>query len=361
MRLRKRSGEAAINSRTLLCAGAILCILSAAPLSASEIYIAPLGEAVTPQGQSAAKELLSALDKIFERGDVHFMEAARDGISDDSAPESFLDAMRMCQSNNYEYLIYGFVRPEGNALSAGIKLISSADRKLLAEFYASDDTAHGDRLMSDLAIKIYAFFIDDLGWTGQKNPLAPPRNFSMGISGGIWSPIGAWSKALVGAYKAEFRLRFVPLPWLYEQDGERYSFGLCLRLGFALGLNAEGYEPALLYCGRARFPVDYCCSFGKVFSLSMGAGPMIEYEFLDQSRRNTGEYCAYTLAGGFSAFADLTCQASPLFSFGVGGVFDFIFFEEPLYEVSPELFVCFSLGAPGTRLSRGKRAQGGSR
>jgi len=318
----------------VLCALVFLC-----RASAYEVYVAPLCQDPGSSASAIEEKLIFSLNRAFDRGGIRFVASGRDA----GLPSSFLEAMRLCQKNSYEYLIYGYIKDDSGVLSAELRLISRDDRAQIASFLAADDSAHAERFTADLSAKIEDFFNGAMGWA-EKKMMPERRLLALGFSAAWWTPIGAWGPGLRGICEGGLRVRYVPGPWLLDLWGREASVGLGLRLEYAAGMNGEAYEPAFLHCIRLSLPADLAVSLGRGFFLDAGIAPLVEFEILDQSRKYTGEYLGYGVGAGFSAFIGSGYQFSPLFSCGIECGFSCLFFAEPLLELSPGIFFSFAPG-----------------
>jgi hypothetical protein len=284
------------------------------------------------------RDLARMLDASPLDGSVEF-SLADDGVE---APLSFLDAARLCERGGYPYLLYGFLRKRGSVYSSELKLLARDGKRIEASFFATDDEAHYDRLISDLSSKVADYFVEDLGVVPSGSRAEPARNvFELPIYAGCWTPVGAWSEALMGVFRVDLGLRFFPRKPLAGVKSHPFYVGIGLDAEYALGKSQPELEPALLHRIQARLPVELLFGFPEG-SFGLMLGGLVEYDLLRQERRYADPYEETTSAGGFMASLMYRRAVSDRVSVGIELEFDAIYYSTPLCSVSPRISIDYA-------------------
>ena len=186
---------------------ALVLLLAAANLGAMEIYLAPISYQ-DESGTEASETRQPGADLLR-----HFAETPlADGVSlrdasesADQAPRTYLESARLCESQGYAYLLYGFVKRTDYTYYAELKLLEREGKEVAAAFISGDDGSHYERLIEDLARKITSYVRTDLGMAPAPSPREPARNLiALPIAAGWWTPLGGpWSAAVAGLVTAD--------------------------------------------------------------------------------------------------------------------------------------------------------------
>jgi hypothetical protein len=329
----------ALLAATVLCAlcpdaGAISVYL--APLSLIDEESAPLPQSLRPEG-----DLLARLDAIPLSGGVEFSPAK----AGSAAPASFLDAARLCELEEYPYLIYGFIRRQETAYTAELKLIEREGKRIAASFVATDDTAHYDRLIADLAKKVGDYFLNDLAMEpGARRDDSLRNIFELPFSLGYWTPVGAWAEGTMGLACVDLGCRFIPKKPLAAIKSKPFYLGAGLGIEYALGKNRTGFETSYLHRIKLRLPLEAYLGLGGGSYIGAGLGGLAEFDILSQDRKYGDAYAETSSAGGLSASLIYQYALSGRLAFGLELEFDAVFYSQPLYALSPRLFANYTLG-----------------
>jgi len=265
-----------------------------------------------------------------------------------SAPRSFLEAMAICESRAYSYLIYGFVKRTDTSLYAELKLVDAESGKLAANFFSMDGADDYGRLIDDEANKIVGYFRNVVG-VAKTAPKAEPRRNVLLVRPGIgyWSPVsGQWDRAIAGLVSAGSGIRLVPeYPSFAWQSKECYwSAGLDVE--YALGMNEPDYEESFLHVVKARLPIELTIELSTRHSLMAGIAGLFEMDILSQSRRYADTVLEMTAAPGLSAMIGYRYAVSKGFSVSLDVVLDAAFYDVSLWSISPRVCAIFPLGKP---------------
>jgi hypothetical protein len=340
----KRAAGIAFATRVAI-ASLALCALGA-DASALSVYIAPFividaTSEELPDSFRPEEHLLEKLNATPLTGSVDF-SLTEVGAA---APSSFLEAARLCERDEYPYLIYGFIKKQETAYSSELKLVSREGKHIVATFVATDDTAHYDRLIGDLTKKIADYFLDDLAIVPGFRPNTVAHNvFEIPFSLNYWTPVGDWAEGLMGLGGASLGVRYIPSYPLSAIRSRPMYMGIGLRAEYLVGMNQPGLETAFFHVAKIRLPLEFFLGLGGGNYIGAGLGGLVEFDILAQQRKYNDTLVVTTSTGGASASLMYQYVASSLFSFGLDCSFDAVFYSQPLFEISPRLFVNFSFG-----------------
>ena len=322
--------------------------LAAAAAGAMEIFLAPI--AYQDDSGASAAETKRPQEDLFKRlggaviatgVNLHSVQA-----SQDSLPRSFLEAARLCESQGYPYLLYGFVKRTEYSYYAEVKLLERERKEVSAAFIASDDEGHYERLIDDLAAKVTGYIRTDLGMGPPPPVERPARNILvLPVSVGYWTPTGGnWSQAMAGLVSADLSLRFIPAKPLFHLWLRPSYLAIGLDLEYALGTNQPGLESFYFHAAKVRIPVEAMMDLRGGHRLGLGLGPLLEIDTMVQSQQYASTAVQTTIVPGaaFSILYQYVLSSSV--SLGLTNMFDLAFYSKPLLTYSPRLSVNIWLG-----------------
>ncbi len=326
----------------------LACILGAGTVGGMEIFLAPIvyvddtgtGGA---EGRQPQEDLFKRLGGAAIANGVTLHAV---GSSGDSVPRSFLDAARLCESQGYPFLLYGFVKRTEFSSYAEVKLLERERKEVSAAFIAGDDDSHYERLMDDLAAKIAAYVRGDLGMGPPPPSDLPARNVVVLLaSAGYWTPTGGdWSQAMAGLVSADVGIRFIPARPLFHIWRQSCFLAVGLDLEYALGTCQPGLESSYLHAAKVRIPVEGFVELGSGHRIGIGLGPLLEVDTLVQARQYGTTVVQTTVAPGASVSILYQYVLSNSVSLGLSNMFDVAFYAKPLFTYSPRLSVAIWLG-----------------
>ena len=97
------------------------------------------------------KELIRKLNSYWFEGLISF-ELLNSSYYGDVY--TVIDANKACDISDSLYLLYGFIQKNEKSWFANLKLYSRNEKKIVKEFFGSDDIDKYDRLLEDLSLKI---------------------------------------------------------------------------------------------------------------------------------------------------------------------------------------------------------------
>lgn len=319
---------------------AFLALVLGGNVGALAVYLAPIAYhdesgAESEGSRRPSEDLFRRFVKAELNQSVVFRKV--DGAGQ-SPPESFLDAARLCESQGYSYLLYGFVKRTSYSYYAEVKLLSRERKDIASAFIDSDDDQHYERFVDDLCGKIIAYFRDDLGMGPPRPQDRPARNIlTLPVNLGYWTPMGGWNASMSGLVCADVGIRFVPMMPLFHIWNTPGFLALGLDAEYGLGMNQPGLEPFFLHAVRLRLPVEAFLDLGNSSRLGLGLGPLLEIDTMLQSRLYSSTLTATTVTPGVSFSIRYQYALSRSLSLGLANILDVAFYSQPLVMFSPRL------------------------
>ena len=330
----------------------LLGFLATGPLSALDIYLAPVvfqdesgGSSGDPQDPARDLARTFADQPLAAGVAVHELAGA-----DIQTPQTLLDAAKLCESQGYPFLLYGFVKRTEYSYYAEIKLMERDHKDVDAAFISADDLSHYDRLINDLAAKISSYVQTDLGMSPARAAEKPSRNLlAFPVSVGYWTPMGGpWSQSVEGLVSANAGVRFIPTRPLFHLFKLPGFLVLGVDLEYQLGSNQPAVENFFLHTARIRLPVEGFLDLGGGHRLGIGLGPMLEIDTMAKSPLYAPSVVEATVAPGASASLLYQYVLSNTISLELSNNFDITFYATPLLTYAPRVAVEIWLGQAET-------------
>lgn len=341
-------------ARVAACPGAaaaLALLLATANLQAMEIYLAPISyqdESGTdaPESRRPGADLLRLFAETALADGVSLRDASE---SADQAPRTWLEAARLCESQGYAYLLYGFVKRTDYSYYAELKLLEREGKNVAAAFISGDDGSHYERLIEDLARKITSYVRTDLGMAPAPSPREPARNLiALPIAAGWWTPMGGpWSAAMAGLVTADMSVRFIPAKPLFEVLRRPGFLALGLDLVYALGASQPGVEGFYLHAAKVRLPVEAFLDLGAGHRVGLGVGFLLEVDTMAKAKLYGSTVVSSTVVPGAACSVIYQYVLNPTVTLGLANTFEVALYSQPLFTWSPRIGVDIWLGAAG--------------
>lgn len=328
--------------RRVVCAVALLLSLETAP--AIEVRVAPIvflddsrgGLAVPP---AVERSLCERLSRRFFEGRVSFQAGGNE-----TAPRSLLEALRLADSCDYPYLVYGYMRRTDETLALELKLADRDARTIAAVFFSGDSVDRYERLVDDMDAKIAFYFQETFGLGGIGETPVRERTWSIPAAVGWWAPgTSPWSGALSGLVHAEIGVLLRPRMRERGKSLQARRLGVGTGLEYSLGTSVPGAEEAMLHGVAWRFYADWEADLGKLGRLGASAGPFLRADILAQSRKYQGPYVDAAAVLGAGGRVRYSWRLSDRASMGLCLGVDLAFYAEPLLALSTALRTEFRL------------------
>ena len=330
-------------------AGVVLTLLLAAgSLGAMEIYLAPISyrDESGVEGAAVRRPGADLLQHFREQAIAEGVSLRDAAESEGSAPGTYLEAARLCESQGYPFLLYGFVKRTDYSYYAELKLLEREGKDVAAAFISSDDGSHYERLIDDLAAKIASYVRTDLGMGPAPTPREPARNLiALPIAAGWWTPMGGrWSAAMTGLVTADVSVRCIPAKPLFQLLRRPCFLALGLDLVYALGASQPGVENFYLHAAKVRLPVEAFMDLGGGHRVGLGIGPLLEVDTLAQAKLYGSTVVSSTVVPGAAVSLIYQYVLISTVTLGLANMFEIALYSQPLFTYSPRVLVHIWLG-----------------
>jgi hypothetical protein len=211
--------------------------------SALEMYIAPfyfideVDERVDTRN-NYQKRLLNELGSVATGFDIRFKEV-RANIN---PPQTVSDAIRVCRSEQAEYLLYGFISRKEYTIQGEIRLFDY-EKRAVAEYFFSMDTIENElRLIKDFSKKIIEYVEKNYNIQIITEKPAEYSHFSALTRLGYWSPVDAnWRDLIIGTFLLNGGIKFIPTDRAFVYKGFIFYASIGVDISYRLGVGNE-YE-----------------------------------------------------------------------------------------------------------------------
>lgn len=263
----------------------ISLLLSSSLFFASEILVAPLavydsaGDRITSLN-NPSKEIFTELEKHWFEGllKFSFLSEAKYG-----EPLSVLDANKICSVEGKDYILYGFIKKYDSSFYADVKLYCLEEKKVVNEFFSSDDINHFERMMKILCGNILDGIEDLTGFNQDELIKENYHDLELRIPSSLyyWSPIdGKWNKRILGLVGVNTGVElFPPLPNLVIY-GMKLDFSARFNLSWSIAANQMDTFPLVLNNISVSFPLIAYLHFNDTHCVYHGAGFGYELELM---------------------------------------------------------------------------------
>jgi len=195
-------------------------------------------------------------------------------------PQSLSEAVRVCQNERANYLLYGFIASKEYTFYAEIKLLDYGRRSLSRTFYSVDDTDNMERLLDDLSKKILSFVEEAFNIPVLERPPAFTE-WSAFLKIGYWTPMGEdWTKLLVGTAMADLGFWVTPTDRLKVNYGYLSSLSTGLDLSYAFALGTRDRYDAYDHIIAVGLPIKLNFKLNSQNSLHTGVGLIYIFDLL---------------------------------------------------------------------------------
>jgi hypothetical protein len=288
-------------------------------------------------------DLLSALSGIPLNGAISFRKTA---VAGTALPTSLLEALRLCEDKDYDYVIYGYVRHTRTTCFLELKLVDREARAIAITFLASDGADKYDRLIHDGAEKVAAYFRDDLGFGGPEVAAEPARNiWSIPASLGYWTPLGGdWGGRLAGVARIGAGARLTPIYPTFVLDSRDGYIAAAARLEYAIGIGEDGFEESLLNSVIVGVGAEAGWNLNDRNALVSEAGLLVRADFLSISKKYEAVQLSFSAAPGLYLGAGYQYAVNDRITLGASLRVDAVLYEPVLFILSPALALNYRLG-----------------
>lgn len=263
----------------------------------------------------------------------------------DYIPKSVLEAAGLCEKENLNLLLYGFLKVTGGYYDLEVKLFDAEAGAIKKVFYSKAGPDEYENLVEVMTERILDYFNNVLGVIKRKREAEKKHGVIELETGlGYWFPFGSWDGPLMGLGSFHVSGSLIPVDPLFSLDIFTFALGYGLSAEYAPGMNREGYESFLFHTMRFGFPVMLSARWYTRNRVILQVTPGLQLDILVQDRLygNT----VTEKSGAFSLTAALGYEY--IFggnNFSLGGMMRFhtAFYTDVLFTLEPALYVRYRL------------------
>ncbi|MDA3940457.1 MAG: hypothetical protein PF693_14300 [Spirochaetia bacterium] len=200
-------------------------------------------------------------------------------------PKSILDAALLSESENNDFILYGFLKVSKNYYDFEVKLYDREGGEIKTVFYAKNSSSNYDELIKTMSMQIVTYFHKTLGVTSCLVDLQKEHGVIDIESGlGYWIPFYPWAESLMGLVSVHVASSLTPVNPLFKWDIFTFALGYGIGVDYSLGMNKEGFEAYSLHSVRLGFPVTLSTLWHYSNKLIFSMAPELQVDVLIQDR-----------------------------------------------------------------------------
>ena len=259
---------------------------------------------------------------------------------------TLMDANVTCTAENKDYLLYGFIQKNEANWFADIKLYDSAKKKLIKEFYSSDDIEHYDRFMKNLLRNIIDGLLDVTGLAKEEQIREErrPMEFRLPASAYYWSPINEkWNRKIIGIAGIKIGAEFYPSQTKKIFNTKLIDISLMPKLEWNYGMNHKGIYPLSLNTISFGVPVLFHLHIDNIHTIYAGAGLNYEIELMNIVPKYEEKKFLYQNIFSIDATAGYSFHLNELLDLTAETTFDFHLGKSDFISIKPALGVSINI------------------
>ncbi len=234
---------------------------------------------------------------IFTENDIErdlfksLRETDKEGVlsisrtNSNNIPKSILDTAALSESENVNFILYGFIKVTENYYDFEVKLYDREAGEIKNIFYAKNTTSSYRDLVHTMSSRIIAYFYKTLGITKRKSEEEKEHgviDIETGL--GYWMPFDPWAESLMGLVSVHLSSSLTPINPLLKWDVFTFALGYGIGLDYSLGMNKEGFESYSLHLLRMGFPVSLSATWHYRNKIVLQIAPELQLDILFQDR-----------------------------------------------------------------------------
>lgn len=269
------------------CILMIFMALISAGISAEAMLIAPLvlydeeGKKLEEE-YNPAEAICTELMRYQFDGLLNFSLLAEGGRS---TIYTIADANKACIKERAEYMLYGYAQKNEGSWLANIKLYSLNEKKIIKQFYSSDDTEHYERFIRNLTANILDGLEELTGLNQDRindiDKKTHPLKIKIPVSLFYWSPIDKkWNEQMLGIAGADLAVELEPRLPHSSAASMFIDFSIRLHCSWSYAMNQKNAYPFSQNGILAGLPVFVHLHFNPHHSVYAGLGLYYELEIM---------------------------------------------------------------------------------
>jgi len=281
------------------------------------------------------KDLFKRLREVDKEGLLSLSRTKSKDI-----PKSILDTAAIAESEDIDYILYGFLKVELNFYDFEIKLYDRDAACIKTVFYTKISIDNYDNLVLTISNRIITYLYKTLGVTRQLDE----KEIEYGVidikSGiGYWIPFDPWAESLIGIAAFHISSSLTPVDSLFEWDIFTFTLGYGLGLDYSLGMNKESFEGYVLHSIGFGFPVSFSALWHYRNKIIFQIAPELQVDILTQDRLYgsivTEKSASFSLSTSLGYEYLFTRQR---LSLGISTRFHTAFYNNIFFSIEPSFY-----------------------
>lgn len=288
------------------------------------------------KGRNITEDLFKSLKLTDEVG---LLTISR--IKDKSIPKSILDAAQLSETENRDYILYGFLKVTGNYYDFEVKLFDRKGGSIKTVFYAKNSISDYGDLITTMSNRIISYFYKSHGVKRRKSEAKKEYGvIDIETGMGYWFPFNPWGESLLGLVSFHVSSGLTPVDPLFTWDIFKFALEYGISLDYSPGMNRESFESYFLHSLRMGFPVTLSALWYYRNKIILQITPELQLDILLQDRlygSMVGEKsAAFSLSGtlGYEYIFE-----GKRYSAGGEVRFHAAFYSSVLFTLEPALYV----------------------
>ena len=248
--------------------------------------------------EKPSKKIYDELTKEWFNGLLQFNLLSKEKYGE---AYTILDANKICSSEDKNYLLYGYIQKNANSYFANLKLYSATEKKIVKEFFASDDTEHYDRLLGNLSRNIIEEFRNLFALTDLVQEEKKMREVEVNLPMTLfyWNPIDEkWTKKLLGIMGTSVGMQFYPKQPVMILRNTKIDFSARLLVSYLIGVNHKKAYKFVYNSFKVGCPLFIHFRFTNEHSVYFGKGFFYEIDFMGIKENHEERKMIYQNAAG---------------------------------------------------------------
>lgn len=257
-----------------------------------------------------------------------------------------LDANKVCVAKNASYILYGYVQKSDKNYFANAKFYDANKKKIVKEFFASDDTEHYERMLENLSENIIEEFRNLFALTDLVQEEKKMREVEVNLPMTLfyWNPIDEkWTRKLLGVMGTSVGVEFYPKQPDMVLQNVKVDFFARLNIVYSIGINHKKVYPFVFNSLQVASPAFVHFHFTDEHSFYFGLGPFYEINFMNIKQRHEDDKLLYENACGLNIVLGYEYFFNERVSFFGEIDFDFLFKADGLVLIKPTFGVSLNV------------------
>ncbi len=257
-----------------------------------------------------------------------------------------IDANRICAAEENEYIIFGYIQENETNWFINLKLYDYSTKKVLTEFYSSDDNLHYDRLLDTLTANIISGIEEITGFskTQEIEDKIRPFEIKLPISPFYWSPIDQnWNSKLLGIIGGDLGVWLYPKQYKIVLGTILFDFSLRPQFSYSYAKGKRDTYPLNYHGISFVLPILIQFHFNLKNSMYIGCGPYYEIELLTINPKYENKQLIYQNMFGLETIIGYSFNINRIIDLFTEVKIDFHFNNDTFVAIKPTIGISFDV------------------